>query len=53
MLPADNLTLTGTSYDNTGSLSANTWRHVAFVEKVRGDAGNTAMLMPPFQNHRK
>ncbi len=32
-LPADNLGLTGQSYDNTGALSANTWRHVAFVEK--------------------
>ncbi len=25
--------LLGTSYDNTGALGANTWRHVAFVEK--------------------
>ena len=32
-LPADNLGLTGQSYDNTGALSANSWRHVAFVEK--------------------
>ncbi len=32
-LPADNIGLTGQSYDNTGSLSANSWRHVAFVEK--------------------
>ncbi len=32
-LPADNVGLTGQSYDNTGALSANTWRHVAFVEK--------------------
>ena len=31
-LPADSLGLTGQSYDNTGLLSANTWRHVAFVE---------------------
>jgi formate dehydrogenase iron-sulfur subunit len=53
VLPADNLTLTGMSYDNTGSLSANTWRHVAFIEKVRGDASSTAMLMPPFQSHWK
>ncbi|MDO9708779.1 4Fe-4S dicluster domain-containing protein [Paracraurococcus lichenis] len=37
-LPADNLGLTGNSYDNTGALSANTWRHVAFVEK-HSDAG--------------
>ncbi len=32
-LPADNLSLTGQSYDNTGALSANTWRHVNFIEK--------------------
>ncbi len=32
-LPADNIGLTGQSYDNTGSLSANSWRHVAFIEK--------------------
>jgi formate dehydrogenase iron-sulfur subunit len=32
-LPADNIGLTGQSYDNTGALSANTWRHVAFVER--------------------
>ena len=25
--------LLGMSYDNTGALGANTWRHVAFVEK--------------------
>jgi formate dehydrogenase iron-sulfur subunit len=33
-LPADHLGLTGESYDNTGALSANTWRHVAFIEQV-------------------
>ena len=33
-LPADHLGLTGESYDNTGALSANTWRHVAFIEKL-------------------
>ncbi len=32
-LPADHIGLTGQSFDNTGELSANTWRHVAFVEK--------------------
>ncbi len=31
-LPADNMGLTGQSYDNTGALSANTWRHVSFIE---------------------
>jgi formate dehydrogenase iron-sulfur subunit len=32
-LPADRIGFTGTSYDNTTSLGADTWRHVAFVEK--------------------
>ncbi len=32
-LPADHLGLTGESYDNTGALSANTWRHVSFIEQ--------------------
>ena len=33
-LPADDLGLTGDSYDNTGELSAHTWRHVRFVEQA-------------------
>ena len=33
-LPADNIGLTGQSYDNTGALSANSWRHVSFIEKA-------------------
>lgn len=33
-LPADNLDFLGTSYDNTRSLGATTWRHVKFVEQV-------------------
>jgi formate dehydrogenase iron-sulfur subunit len=37
-LPADNVGLTGHSYDNTGALSANTWRHVNFIE-MAGDLG--------------
>jgi formate dehydrogenase iron-sulfur subunit len=36
-VPEDGLTLTGMSFDNTVGLSADTWRHVAFVE--RGDPG--------------
>jgi len=37
-LPADDIGLTGDSYDNTGELSANTWRHVRFIEQgVRSD----------------
>src|SRR5205085_9076458 len=33
-LPSDGLQFTGHSYDNTGHLSATTWRHVAFKEKI-------------------
>jgi formate dehydrogenase iron-sulfur subunit len=32
-VPEDGLNFTGMSYDNTEGLSANTWRHVAFIEK--------------------
>jgi formate dehydrogenase iron-sulfur subunit len=32
VLPAEKAGLTGDSYDNTGALSAHTWRHVAFIE---------------------
>ncbi len=31
--PVEGYAVTGDSYDNTGSLGANTWRHVAFVEQ--------------------
>jgi formate dehydrogenase iron-sulfur subunit len=33
LVPEDGLVFTGNSYDNTGELNANTWRHVAFVEQ--------------------
>ena len=43
LVPEDGpLALTGDSYDNTGALGANTWRHVAFVEqaaKLNDDQG--------------
>jgi formate dehydrogenase iron-sulfur subunit len=32
-VPEDGLNFTGDSYDNTGRLSADTWRHVAFIEQ--------------------
>jgi formate dehydrogenase iron-sulfur subunit len=32
-VPEDGLNFTGHSYDNTGGLSADTWRHVAFIEQ--------------------
>jgi formate dehydrogenase iron-sulfur subunit len=48
LIPEDGLVWTGNSYDNTGELGANSWRHVAFVEqrkplKVDG-GGETAEL---------
>jgi formate dehydrogenase iron-sulfur subunit len=33
-LPSDGLNFTGYSYDNTAALSATTWRHVTFKEKM-------------------
>ncbi len=33
-VPEDGLLLTGMSYDNTQELSADTWRHVAFIEQA-------------------
>ncbi len=50
-LPADHVALTGDSYDNTGALSATTWRHVAFVEHIAGPGGRRATEMPPFQSN--
>ena len=38
-MPEDGLVLTGDSYDNTGELGANTWRHVAFIEQTQAAAG--------------
>ncbi|WP_374928632.1 4Fe-4S dicluster domain-containing protein [Kytococcus sedentarius] len=32
-LPLDSMEFTGNSYDNTNSLGASTWRHVAFIEQ--------------------
>jgi formate dehydrogenase iron-sulfur subunit len=32
-IPADGYTWRGTSYDHTGGLSADSWRHVAFIEQ--------------------
>jgi formate dehydrogenase iron-sulfur subunit len=34
LVPEDGLDLLGQSYDNTGALGANSWRHVAFVEQT-------------------
>jgi len=34
-VPDDGFEWLGQSYDNTGSLGANTWRHVAFIEQAK------------------
>jgi len=44
LVPEDGLNWTGESYDNTSALSANTWRHVAFVEQ-QSDGGPPRWLM--------
>ncbi len=37
-LPADGYDFTAQSYDNTGELNGTTWRHVSFVEQMRGSS---------------
>ncbi|RKN51902.1 4Fe-4S dicluster domain-containing protein [Micromonospora costi] len=43
-VPTSGLDLLGMSYDNTGALTANSWRHVAFIEQPRPADHRT----PPF-----
>ena len=50
-LPADNLGLTGNSYDNTGALSANSWRHVTFIEKLAAPDGTRPTELGAYQSH--
>jgi formate dehydrogenase iron-sulfur subunit len=45
-VPEDGIELTGMSYDNTGSLGASTWRHVAFVEQISADPGGRPPWTP-------
>ena len=57
-VPDDGFDLLGMSYDNTGALSANTWRHVAFIEQPqplghqasgpRGSAGRRPAACRPW-----
>jgi len=45
LVPDDGFDWLGQSYDNTGELGANSWRHVAFIEQnkpLRLDAGDFA-----------
>jgi formate dehydrogenase iron-sulfur subunit len=51
LLPADDLGLRGTSYDNTGDLGATTWRHVHFIEQVSNGDGARVTEMTPFQSN--
>jgi formate dehydrogenase iron-sulfur subunit len=39
LIPDDGFDLLGHSYDNTGGLTANSWRHVAFIEQPRSSSG--------------
>ncbi len=51
LLPAEDLVLSGMSYDNTRRLSSTTWRHVAFIEKLRDGGGRRAIRLEPYQSH--
>ena len=44
-VPEDGFDLLGQSYDNTGGLTANSWRHVAFIEQP--SRGSEAFLGLP------
>lgn len=50
LLPADDIGLTGMSYDNTRHLSATTWRHVAFIERIENEEGERPTELKPFQS---
>jgi formate dehydrogenase iron-sulfur subunit len=42
-LPADGFAFSGNSYDNTGALTAESWRHVKFVEQFAPPAPRVAL----------
>jgi formate dehydrogenase iron-sulfur subunit len=50
-VPEDGISLSGMSYDNTVSLNASTWRHVAFIERIgrpgEADAGLPGVEITP------
>jgi formate dehydrogenase iron-sulfur subunit len=46
LLPADGLHWSGNSYDNTGALSATSWRHVKFIEQL-GEPTPAASVAAP------
>jgi formate dehydrogenase iron-sulfur subunit len=45
-VPDDGFDLLGMSFDNTGSLGANSWRHVAFIEQPPVDLGMPSFSRP-------
>ncbi|MEU4217476.1 4Fe-4S dicluster domain-containing protein [Actinoplanes sp. NPDC026623] len=47
LVPDDGFDLLGTSYDNTGGLTADSWRHVAFIEQPAVDAPAAAATATP------
>jgi formate dehydrogenase iron-sulfur subunit len=53
-LPADGFSFTGNSYDNTGELSASSWRHVKFIEQfaeeIEKSTGRTGLDVLPAAN---
>jgi formate dehydrogenase iron-sulfur subunit len=50
VLPAEEMKLSGNSYDNTRALGATTWRHVSFIEKLGDLNAESQSRMPPFQS---
>jgi formate dehydrogenase iron-sulfur subunit len=54
-VPEDGIALSGMSYDNTQALGADTWRHVAFIEKpvnpTTTDLGLPGMGPPGWDEH--
>lgn len=48
-IPADGMTWTGLSYDNTQSLGASTWRHVMFLEQPLAAGPQVAATTDPFR----
>jgi formate dehydrogenase iron-sulfur subunit len=52
-VPVDDIRYLGRSYDNTGELGANSWRHVAFIEQRRLDGQITWLMNSDVCKHCK
>ena len=52
-VPVDDIRYLNSSYDNTGELSANSWRHVAFIEQTRPDGGIAWLMNSDVCKHCK